>query len=94
MRPGNAASTDPSISAAGEWVIFQSDASNVGATTARGPDLNATTDAMLFTSSSKERWLLGQGSRRPTANPMTSPHGNYIVFERGGQVHLLYVGRK
>ena len=49
---------------------------------------------MLFTSSSSERWLLGQGARQPTTNPMTSPHGNYIVFERGGQVHLLYVGKK
>jgi len=25
---------------------------------------------------------------------MTSPHGNHVVFERGGTVHLLYVGEK
>lgn len=34
------------------------------------------------------------GATGPTTNPMTSPHGNYVVFERGGQVHLLHVGAK
>jgi hypothetical protein len=92
--PGNASSTDPTISAAGTWVGFQSDATNVGSTVNRGPDLNRTTDAMLFTANTGERWLLGESSGGPTTNPMMSPHGNYIVFERGGQVQLLYTGAK
>lgn len=92
--PGNAASTDPTISAAGTWVAFQSDASDVGTTSHRQPDLNGVGDALLFTASSSEHWLLGEGSSQPTANPMMSPHGNYVVVERGGQVQLLYTGAK
>ena len=34
------------------------------------------------------------GARGPTTNPVTSPHGNYVVFERGGHAWLLYVGEK
>jgi hypothetical protein len=92
--PGNGASTDPAISAAGSWVAFQSDASDVGTTSHREPDLNGLSDVLLFTASSNEHWLLGEGSRQPTTNPMMSPHGNYVVVERGGQVQLLYTGAK
>ena len=50
---------------------------------------------MLATAPSGDRWLLGEGGTGgPTTNPMTSLHGNYIVLERGGTVHLLYVGEK
>jgi hypothetical protein len=91
--PGNGPSGAASVSAGGTWVIFESAASDVGTTTQRRPDGNGTSDAMLFTQSSGERWLLGENSgRAPTTDPATSPHGNYVVFERGGQVHLLYVG--
>jgi hypothetical protein len=93
--PGNGPSGGASVSAGGTWVVFESAASDVATTTNREPDTNGTADAMLFTQASGERWLLGQHSgRAPTSNPMTSPHGNYVVFERGGQVHLLYVGAK
>jgi hypothetical protein len=93
--PANGASAAPSLTAAGSWVVFESDATNVGVTSARQPDTNGVRDAMLATEPSGDRWLLGErGINGPTTNPMTSPHGNYIVFERGGTVHLLYVGEK
>ena len=93
--PGNGASAAPSLTAAGTWVLFESDATNVGVTSSRQPDTNGVRDAMLATEPSGDRWLLGEGGAGgPTTNPMTSPHGNYVVFERGGTVHLLYVGEK
>ncbi len=93
--PGNGASAAPSVTAAGTWVAFESDATDVGVTSSRGPDTNGVRDAMLATEPAGDRWLLGEeGATTPTTNPMTSPHGNYIVFERGGQVDLLYVGGK
>jgi hypothetical protein len=93
--PGNGPSGAPSVTAGGSWVLFESQATNVGVTTRRAPDINGVPDAMLATEPSGERWLLGErGAREPTTNPMTSPHGNYIVFERGDRVHLLYVGPK
>jgi hypothetical protein len=92
---GNGASGDPSVSAGGTWVVFASSASDVATTTRRSPDVNGVPDAMLFTEATGERWLLGErGARGATSNPQTSPHGNYIVFERGGQAYLLYVGEK
>jgi hypothetical protein len=76
-------------------VIFESEATDIGLTTARRPDSNGVRDAMLATEPSGERWLLGQrGAIGPTTNPMSSPHGNYVVFERAGHADLLYVGPK
>ena len=93
--PGNGASAAPSLTAGGTWAVFESDATDVGVTTTRGPDVNGVRDAMLSTEPSGEHWLLGElGARVATTNPMTSPHGNYIVFERGGFAQLLYVGEK
>jgi hypothetical protein len=92
---GNGPSGAPSLSAAGSWVAFESAASDVGVTTTRGPDTNGVTDAMLATDPSGDHWLLGENDAQgPTTNPMTSPHGNYVVFERGGHAELLYLGAK
>jgi len=94
-QPGNGPSGAPTVTAGGSWVIFESHATNVGLTTLRRPDVNGVGDAMVATEPSGERWLLGErGALGVTTNPMTSPHGNYVVFERGGYVHLLYVGPK
>jgi hypothetical protein len=93
--PGNGPSGAPSLTAAGSWVLFESDASDIGVSSSRQPDGNGVRDALLATEPSGDRWLLGErGATVPTTNPMTSPHGNYVVFERGGHVHLLYVGDK
>ena len=68
-------------------MLFESDATDVGVTSNREPDTNGVRDAMLATEPSGDRWLLGErGAGGPTTNPMTSPHGNYVVFERGGHV--------
>jgi hypothetical protein len=76
-------------------VLFESDATDLGVTSSRQPDTNGVRDAMLAAEPSGDRWLLGErGSGGPTTNPMTSPHGNYVVLERGGTVHLLYLGEK
>ena len=93
--PGDGPSTAPTLTAGGTWVMFESDATDVASTTARRPDSNGVRDAMLTTEPSGERWLLGErGATGPTTDPMTSPHGNYVVFERGGHADLLYVGPK
>ncbi|MEA2132558.1 MAG: hypothetical protein QOC68_467 [Solirubrobacteraceae bacterium] len=93
--PGNGPSTAPTLTAGGTWVMFESDATDIAVTTARRPDVNGVRDAMLSTEPSGERWLLGErGATGPTTDPMSSPHGNYVVFERGGHAALLYVGPK
>jgi hypothetical protein len=93
--PGNGPSTAPTLTAGGTWVMFESDATDIAVTTARRPDVNGVRDAMLSTEPSGERWLLGErGATGPTTDPMSSPHGNYVVFERGGHATLLYVGPK
>jgi Tol biopolymer transport system component len=92
--PGNGPSGAPSLTAGGTWVAFDSAATDVGVTTSRGPDTNGVRDAMISTEPSGDRWLLGEGAAEATTNPMTSPHGNYIVFERGGHAQLLYAGAK
>ena len=94
-EPGNGASGAPSLTAAGSWVAFESDATNVSVTSARQPDGNGVRDAILATEPSGDRWLLGEdGASVPTTNPVLSAHGNYVVFERDGRVDLLYVGPK
>jgi hypothetical protein len=92
--PGNGPSGAPSLTAGGTWVVFDSAASDIGVTTARAPDTNGVRDAIIATEPSGDRWLLGEGTSEATTNPMTSPHGNYIVFERGGHAQLLYAGAK
>lgn len=93
--PGNGASASPSLTAGGTWVAFDSEATDVGVSRARAPDLNGVRDVMIATEPSGDHWLLGElGARQPSTNPMTSPHGNYIVFERAGHAHLLYAGEQ
>ena len=41
-------------------MTFESDATNVGVTSARRPDTNGVRDAMLATEPSGDRWLLGE----------------------------------
>lgn len=93
--PGDGPSGAPTVSAGGSWVIFQSAASDVGTVAGRRPDANGVQDIQLFTRTTGERWVLAErGATAPARDPMTSPHGNYVVFERNGHVHLNYVGPK
>jgi hypothetical protein len=94
-RPGNGISTIPTVSAAGSWVMFQTAASDVGHFTGGRADVDHVDDVVLFAESTGERWVISErGSTAPALDPMMSPHGNYVVFERGGQVQLAYLGPK
>ena len=71
--PGNGASAAPSLTAGGTWVVFESDATDVGVTTTRGPDTNGVRDAMLATEPSGDRWLLGERRRAAHDQPDDEP---------------------
>jgi hypothetical protein len=93
--PGAGVSGAPSLTAAGEWVFFQTAAANVAWDVTKGRDVNGVQDIAFFLQANNTRLLLARtGARSPAANPSTSPHGNYVVFERGGQVLLNYLGAK
>ncbi|MDQ3849513.1 MAG: hypothetical protein M3296_02715 [Actinomycetota bacterium] len=93
--PGSGPSGAPSVTAGGSWVVFQTAADDVAIDTARGRDTNGVQDIALFTQVADARVLLArQGATSAAANPMTSPHGNYVVFERAGHVWLDYIGPK
>lgn len=91
--PGAGASAAPSVTAKGEWVFFHTAAPDVAWDTARGADVNGVQDIAFFLQVNSSRLLLARtGATSPAANPVTSPHGNYVVFERAGQVWLTYLG--
>ena len=93
--PGAGASGAPSLTAAGEWVFFHTAAANVAWDVTRGRDVNGVQDIAFFLQANDTRLLLARtGARSPAANPSTSPHGNYVAFERGGQIWLNYIGAK
>ena len=92
-RPGNGVSTNPTVSAAGSWVLFQTAASDVGHFAGGRPDVDHVDDVVLFAARTGERWVVTErGASAPAIEPMTSPHGNYVVYERGGQVQMAYLG--
>jgi hypothetical protein len=93
--PGAGPSGAPSVTAKGEWVFFHTAAANVAWDTARGRDVNGVQDIAFFLQVNSARLLLARtGATSHAANPATSPHGNYVVFERGGQIWLNYLGPK
>jgi hypothetical protein len=95
--PGAGVSGAPSLTSKGDWVFFHTAAPNVAWDTApsRGPDLNGVQDVAFWRVLDGVRLRLARtGATLPAANPATSAHGNYLVFERGGQVLLNYVGAK
>ena len=93
--PGSGPSGAPSVTAKGDWVFFHTAAPNVAWDTARGADVNGVQDIAFFLQVNSSRLLLARsGATSPAANPVTSPHGNYVVFERAGQVWLTYLGPK
>lgn len=93
--PGAGRSGAPSLTAGGEWVFFHTAAADVAWDSARGADANGVQDIAFFLQVDGSRRLLAQtGATSPAADPVTSPHGNYVVFERGRQVWLSYIGPK
>jgi hypothetical protein len=76
-------------------VFFHTAAPNVAWDSGRGADVNGVQDIAFYLQGDRSRRLLARtGATSPAANPSTSPHGNYVVFERAGQVWLNYVGPK
>jgi hypothetical protein len=93
--PGNGPSAAPALTAGGTWVIFESLATDVGVFSNRRPDTNLVQDIQMLTADTGERWVLDErNATAPATNPATSPHGNYVVFQRGEQVWLNYTGPK
>lgn len=93
--PGAGTSGAPSVTAKGEWVFFHTAAADVAWDSARGRDADGVQDiAFLLLADGSRRLLARTGASAPAANPVTSPHGNYVVFERDGQVWMNYVGPK
>ncbi|MBW3654390.1 MAG: hypothetical protein KY433_12615 [Actinobacteria bacterium] len=93
--PGTGPSGAPSLTAKGEWVFFHTAAADVAWDTLRGADVNGVQDIAFFQQAGGTRLLLARtGATSPAAKPVTSPHGNYVVFERAGQVWLNYIGPK
>lgn len=92
---GAGASGAPSVTAKGDWVFFHTAAPNVAWDSGRGADVNGVQDVAFYLQADRSRRLLARtGATAPSSNPSTSPHGNYVVFERAGQVWLNYVGPK
>ncbi len=93
--PGAGASGAPSVTAKGDWVFFHTAAPNIGWDTVRGPDVNGVQDIVFWRTLDSVRLLVARsGASSPSSGPVTSPHGNYVVFERAGQAWLNYVGEK
>ena len=93
--PGAGSSGAPSLTAAGEWVFFHTAAADVAWDVTRGRDVNGVQDVAFFLQANDTRLLLARsGATTPAANPATSPHGNYVAFERRGHIWLNYLGAK
>jgi Tol biopolymer transport system component len=93
--PGAGVSGAPSVTAKGDWVFFHTAAADVAWDTARGADVNGVQDIAFWRVLDSVRLRLARtGATSAASNPATSAHGNYVVFERGGQVQLNYLGAK
>lgn len=93
--PGAGASSAPSVTAKGDWVFFHTAAADVAWDTARGADVNGVQDIAFWRVLDSVRLRLARsGATSPASDPATSAHGNYVVFERAGQVLLNYLGAK
>jgi hypothetical protein len=71
----------------------RSAATDVGVDPSRRPDADGMQDIQLSTPFDR-RLVASDGAAAPSSDPKTSPHGNSIVFERGGQVWLNHVGAR
>ena len=86
---GNGASHHPVISGAGEFVLFESDASNLRPSGAVRPDGNGVRDVFLWNQRSGNVSLESRDSLNgylagaPSHDPATSSRGNYVPFESG-----------
>lgn len=83
---GNGASTDPVISDAGEFILFDSDATNLRPSSSVKQDPNGVQDVFLWNAPSRNVSLESRDSANgylsgPSQHPATSSRGNYVPFE-------------
>jgi hypothetical protein len=83
---GNGASHDPVISDAGEFILFDSMASNLRPSDAVKPDPNGVEDVFLWNAPTQNVSLESRDADNgylfaPSQHPATSSRGNYVPFE-------------
>jgi hypothetical protein len=83
---GNGASHDPVISDAGEFILFDSDASNLRPSESVKPDPNGVEDVFLWNAPTRNVSLESRDADNgylssPSQHPATSSRGNYVPFE-------------
>jgi len=83
---GNGASNNPVISGAGEFVLFDSDATNLKPSESVRDDSNGVRDVFLWNRPTGNVSLESRNSAngyldRPSTRPATSSRGNYVPFE-------------
>jgi hypothetical protein len=86
---GNGASHNPDISDAGQFVLFDSDATNLRPSRAVRADANGVKDVFLWNAPTRNVSLESRDANNgylysPSQHPATSSHGNYVAFESGG----------
>ena len=85
---GNGPSRLAAISDAGQFVLFESDATNFRPSAAVRPDTNGVTDVFLWNGRTGNVSLESRDSQNhylpaPSGAPVTSSRGNYVLFEGG-----------
>jgi DNA-binding beta-propeller fold protein YncE len=85
-RPGNGASNRPVISGAGEFVLFDSEATNMKPSASVRDDRNGVRDVFLWNAPTGNVSLESRDAengylRTPSQHPSTSSRGNYVPFE-------------
>src|SRR3954447_139331 len=83
---GNGASHNPVISDAGEFVLFDSEATNLRPSESVKPDPNGVKDVFLWNAPSRNVSLESRDADNgylssPSQHPVTSSRGNYVPFE-------------
>ena len=83
---GNGASGDPVISDAGEFILFDSEASNLRPSDSVKPDPNGVKDVFLWNAPTRNVSLESRDADNgylssPSQHPATSSRGNYVPFE-------------
>jgi hypothetical protein len=90
---GNGPSSHPVISGAGEFVLFDSEATNLRPSESVRPDPNGVRDVFLWNEASGNVSLESRDSLNgylgaASYNPATSSRGNYVPFESGNPLPL------
>lgn len=98
--PGDGPSDNPSMTAAGTWILYDTAATNIPPTAAQGGPAAPRT-VMVWMSIGQDEWVVSNDSADvplpgPSTAGRTSAHGNYMIFLSGSpaQVMLRYLGPK